>query len=106
MVVPAVPIAIPIGRALGEDVIMSGTDVANCPVPAARPELRGPIATLALQVSESIGSDRLVVPELCKIIAGTASERSRSELALNNRSVSARKGLALRKRIRPHAHAR
>src|SRR5207237_10285275 len=58
MVVPAVPIAIPIGRALGEDVIMSGIDVANCPVPAVGRELRSPIA---LHFSESIGSERSVV---------------------------------------------
>jgi len=103
MVVPAVPIAIPIARALGEDVIMSGADVANCPVPAAGPELRSPIA---LHFSEPIGLDRSVVPELRKIIASTPSERSRRKLAVNHRSVSARKGLALRKRIRPHCHAR
>src|SRR5207248_4679620 len=106
MVVPAVPIAIPIGRALSEDVIMSGSDVANCPVPAAGPELRSPIAILALQFSQSIGSDRSVVPELCKIIASPPTERSRRKLTVNNRSISARKGLTLRKRIRPHAHAR
>jgi len=35
MVAPAVPIAIPIGRALGEDVILPGADVSNCPVAAA-----------------------------------------------------------------------
>src|SRR5437016_11411913 len=35
MVAPAVPIAIPIARALGEDVIMPGADVSNCPVAAA-----------------------------------------------------------------------
>jgi len=106
MIAIAVPIAIPIARALGENVIMSGTDVANCPVPAAGPELRGPIAILALQFSEPIGLDRSVVPELRKIIAGPPSERSRRKLAANHRSVSARKGLALRKRIRPHCHAR
>ena len=106
MVVPAVPIVIPIGRALGENVIMSRTDVANCPVPAAGPELRSPIATLALHFSEPIGLDRSVVPELRKIIAGPPSERSRRKLAANNRSVSARKGVTLRKRIRPHRHAR
>jgi len=103
MVVPAVPIAIPIARALGEDVIMSGTDVANCPVPAAGPELRSPIA---LHFSESIGSERSIVLQTRKIVASPPSERSRRKLAVNHRSVSARKGLALRKRIRPHCHAR
>ena len=106
MVVPAVPIVIPIGRALGENVIMSRTDVANCPVPAAGPELRSPIATLALHFSEPIGLDRSVVPELRKIIAGPPSERSRRKLAANNRSVSAGKIPTPRKRIRPHCHAR
>src|ERR1700731_1391071 len=53
---------------------------------------------------ESIGLDRSVVLELCKTVA--VAERSRRKLALNNRSVSTRKGLTLRKRIRPHAHAR
>ena len=90
MVVPAVPIAIPIGRALSEDVIMSGSDVANCPVPAAGPELRSPIAILALQFSESIGSERSVVLQTRKIIASPPSERSRRKLAVNNRSISAR----------------
>src|SRR5438552_14651057 len=87
MVVPAVPIAIPIGRALGEDVIMSGSDVVNCPVPAAGPELRSPIA---LHFSESIGSERSVVLQTRKIIASPPSERSRRTLAVNNRSISAR----------------
>ena len=87
MVVPAIPIAIPIGRALSEDVIMSGIDVANCPVPAAGPELRSPIA---LHFSESIGSERSVVLQTRKIIASPPSERSRRKLAVNNRSISAR----------------
>src|SRR5205823_11471616 len=73
--------------ALGEDVIMSGIDVANCPVPAAGPELRSPIA---LHFSESIGSERSVVLQTRKIIASPPSERSRRKLAVNNRSISAR----------------
>ena len=106
MIAITVPIAIPIGRALGENVIMSRTDVANCLVPAAGPELRSPIATLDLHFSEPIGLDRSVVPELCKIIAGPPSERSRRKLAANNRTVAARKGVTLRKRVRAHRHAR
>jgi hypothetical protein len=97
MIAIAVPIAIPIARALGENVIMSRTDVANCPVPAAGPELRSSIEMLALHSSEPIGLDRSVVPELCKIIAGPPGERSRRKLALNNRSVSAGKSPTLRK---------
>src|SRR5438128_7995806 len=54
MVAPAVPIAIPIGRALREDVIMPGTNIANCSVPAAGLELRGAITTTALYFCEAI----------------------------------------------------
>jgi len=56
VILPAVPIPIPIGRALREDVIMTGTDVANCPIPPASSELRDTIATLALQLREPIAS--------------------------------------------------
>jgi len=97
MIAIAVPIAIPIGRALGENVIMSRTDVANCPVPAAGPELRSPIATLDLHFSEPIGLDRSVVPELCKIIASTPGERSRRKLSWSERCISATNHATLRK---------
>jgi len=97
MVVIAVPIAIPIGRALGEHVIMSRTDVANCPVPAAGPELRSPIATLDLHFSEPIGLDRSVVPELRKIIAGPPNECSRRKLSWSERCISATNHATLRK---------
>ena len=54
MVAIAVPIAMPTDRLLREDVIMSGTNVANCPVPAAGFELRDPIVMLALQLRDTI----------------------------------------------------
>jgi hypothetical protein len=97
MVVSAVPIAIPIDRALREDVIMSGGDVSNGPIPAAGSELCDPIGTLTLHSSESIGLDRSVVLEVCDTIAGTLAERSRRKLAASNRSVSARHDVTLRK---------
>jgi hypothetical protein len=100
MVVPAVPIAIPIGRALGEDVIMSGIDVANCAVPAAGPELRSPIATLALQLRDTIatlalhlrepvGLYRSVIPEAGETIVAIEGFRRKPALT-ERRDVSAR----------------
>jgi hypothetical protein len=76
---------------------MSRTDVANCPVPVAGPELRSPIATLDLHFSEPIGLDRSVVPELRKIIAGPPSERSRRKLSWNERCIFATNHATLRK---------
>jgi hypothetical protein len=127
MVAVTVPIVIPIGRPLREDVIMSGTDVANCPVTPAVSELRGPIPILALPLRESIapltlhlsgsiGLDRsveirvtdrtkslvrrskiLIVLKTCNPIAGPRIKCARRKLAANNRSVSAVNDATLRK---------
>jgi hypothetical protein len=97
MILAAVPIAMPINRVLGEDVIMSRSDVSNGPMPATGSELRGPIAAPALHLSESIGLNRSIVLETSNTIAGTFAERSGRKLALNNRSVSAGHNVTLRK---------
>jgi len=91
MVVPAVPIAIPTGRALREDVIMSEIDVANCPVPAPGPELRSPVAILALQLPDTIatlplhlrepvGLYRSVIPEAGETIVAIEGFRRKPAL--------------------------
>ena len=97
VVVIVVPIAMPLARVLGEDVIMSGAD---CPISSTSFALREPIAMLALQLrdaiatmalhlSEPVGLDRSAVLELCKTIVSATAERSRRKLVWNDRTVSA-----------------
>jgi len=100
VVVIVVPIAMPLARVLGEDVIMSGANVADCPISSTSFALREPIAMLALQLrdaiatmalhlSEPVGLDRSAVLELCKTIVSATAERSRRKLVWNDRTVSA-----------------
>ena len=106
MILIVVPIAMPIARALGQDMIMSGANVADCPISAAGLELADTIDTLALHFSDPVGLDRTAVLEVGKTVAVATTECPRRKLPRNDRTVSVRKVPTLRKRIRPYAHAR
>jgi hypothetical protein len=89
MVLMAIPIAMPTDRLLRENVIMSGANVANCPISAASSELRGPIAALALHLREPIVLDRSIVSGAREIIARVGAVESAVIVAERTKTICA-----------------